>query len=273
MLGPLIALVSVVPTGAAADHVTDVTSKVNVDGDYEACKDLLVGVEVYDDQGYVIASCCWDGRCDALGETKVSENHLSRTVDRFIVKMTVRYKNQLLLDERVFIRVIPGQGVIIEFNGRTIELRSANGTWGPEEPLRVVRTIDGKTVGITFRPSAKVEHAEQLSNQWVVDFLYSIDGDVIVHDKKGDYHITFQAHVKHTPLKNAEHDYMQTCPYGKKKTVDEELTHGTFGHLVDDHATKIEDLTRAWANEKMPVNPLLPALAAVLSLLGIRREY
>ena len=46
---PLIALVSTVTTGAVADHLTDVETKVRANGDYEACRDLLVGVEVYDD--------------------------------------------------------------------------------------------------------------------------------------------------------------------------------------------------------------------------------
>ncbi|GEM_PF-5605820 len=197
----LIALVSTVTTGAVADHSTDVETKVSANGDYEACKDLLVGVEVYDDQGHVIASCCWDGRHDALGETKVSKNCVSRTIDKFTVKVTVRYKNQLLLDEDALIRVIPGRGILIEFNGQTIELGSGKSTWELEEPLRVVRTIDGRTVEVTLRPGAKVENVKRwFGGQWVVDFLYWVNGDVIVHDNRGDYHVNFEAHVEHTPL-------------------------------------------------------------------------
>jgi len=202
----LIALVSTVTTGAVADHLTDVETKVSANGDYEACKDLLVGVEVYDDQGHVIASCCWEGRHDALGETKVSKNCVSRTIDKFTVKVTVRYKNQLLLDKDALVRVIPGRGILIEFNGRTVRLEfkkkdDSSSTWELEEPLRVVRTVDGRVVELTLRPGAKVENAKQwFGNQWVVDFLYWVNGDVIVHDKKGDYHVNFKAHVGHTPL-------------------------------------------------------------------------
>jgi hypothetical protein len=65
----------VVTTGAAI-HRTDVTASVNVNGDREACKDLFIGVEVYDDQDHVIESCYWDGSLGALGKTGVGENHL-----------------------------------------------------------------------------------------------------------------------------------------------------------------------------------------------------
>ncbi len=203
---PLIALVSTVTIGAVADNLTDVETKVRANGDYEACKDLLVGVEVYDDQGHVIASCCWDGRHDALGETKVSKNCVSRTINKLAVKVTVRYKNQLLLDKDTLIRVIPGRGILIEFNGEAVRLKSnkkddKSSTWELKEPLRVVRTIDGRTVEVTLRPGAKVESAKRwFGNQWVADFLYWVNGNVIVHDKKGDYHVNFKAHVEHAPL-------------------------------------------------------------------------
>jgi len=86
----LVALVGAVATGAAADRVANVTVKLDVNGNHRTCKDLFVGVEVYDSSGHLLASCHWDGGSDAFG-TKACEKHFDRTIDSFVVYLTVRY--------------------------------------------------------------------------------------------------------------------------------------------------------------------------------------
>jgi hypothetical protein len=64
-----------------------------------------------------------------------------------------------------------------------------------EEPLRVVRTIDGRTVEVTLRPRAEVSSSGDRRA-----FLYRVNGEVTVHDKEGDHRASFEAeaYVGHT---------------------------------------------------------------------------
>jgi len=154
----LVALASVVATGASADHRTDVTTEVSVNGDYEACKGLFMGVEVYDSSGDFIASCYWDGRSDAFG-VKACKKHIDRTVGSFRVNLIVRYKGEELAYKRVFIRVLPGQGIVVDFDDQVVTITVRDGK-RELQPVRIVRTVDGRVVELTLRPGAKVDKAE-----------------------------------------------------------------------------------------------------------------
>jgi hypothetical protein len=58
------------------------------------------------------------------------------------------------MDGEASMHVTHGQGIIIEFNGGTIRL-GADSKWELEEPLRVVKAVDGRTVESSSGPEPK----------------------------------------------------------------------------------------------------------------------
>jgi hypothetical protein len=204
----LVALVGAVATGAAADRVTNVAVKLDVNSRYRTCEDLFVGVEVCDGLGHLLASCHWDGRSDAFG-TKACEKHFDRIIDSFRVYLTIRYKGEELAYKRAFIRVLPEQGIVVDFGGQVITITGGDSRQ-EFRPIRVTRVIDGQVVELVLRPGAKVGKAEVMRDsssrggedwkEWIVDFLFWVDGSIVVHGKKGKYRIDLSARVERTAL-------------------------------------------------------------------------
>lgn len=199
LLGLLVALAGA-PTGVAG-YETHVLTRVTVSGeDPGPCKDLLVSVEVCDENDRVLASCCWDGRLNSLGDVRVSENRLDRAVDDFVILLTVRYGGQTLLVERTTVHVIPGLEVLLELGNRTVELgvRGFGSTWEMQEPITTTRTIDGRTIEITLHPSAEATLRELDSGRRGTCLIYRVRGEVTVRDERGDHWYSLEALVECT---------------------------------------------------------------------------
>ncbi|WP_457614237.1 hypothetical protein, partial [Methanopyrus sp.] len=192
--------------GAAAADNTGMKVAVGADGDPQILKDLAVEVDVYNAHTFeLIVGNTWEGDRDSPGMLKRSESRVDRAVDYFLVNAVVKYKGSVLFDKDAWIRVEPGRRIVVEFDGQRVELSGRNSGYDGWPGLRVVETIDGKTVEATLKPEARIVDKEvkkvgPVVTNGVIELLYSVAGCITVHDRRGTYKAYFDARVEESPV-------------------------------------------------------------------------